>query len=855
MDPSRLDELEELYEEALARPAQQRADFVREACSDEELCAELLSLLEVAPEASEYFDALTERLAVSVSHELEAAAGTPLQIGPYRIERQIGSGGMGHVYLGRLSPDSPPVAIKVLRPEILEEEVVRRFGVERSFLAGIDHPNIARLLDAGTGDGGTHEQGTAGRRPYFVMEYVDGLPIDRYCEVNRLGLAQRLRLFCELCAAVHFAHQNLVVHRDIKPGNVLVTAEGDLKLLDFGIAKFLDPSGMRWRGDETSAEVRLFTPDFASPEQVLGEPITTATDVFSLGAVLYLLLTGKRVHRFDSSSYPDMIRAITEDTPERPSTAVTRAVAAGEALPVVGGSWGRRLKGDLDAIVLKALRHEPEHRYASAVDLSEDIGRHLDGEPVSAHRGGLRYRSGKFVRRHRWPLAVVAAFVLSLVVFSWVTLQARQRAELEASRAQAINRFLTDDLLEAADPRRLLGSDVTMKEVLDAASERIEGRFEEDPLIESDIRRSLGATYHQLGDYDSAEPQLRRALELREQELGRLAEPTIAALSNLANLLSDRAEYDEALALQEEAVERARDGLPRDHSYRLSITNNLASLYSERGRIEEAEPLYREVLEERTRALGADDIGTIVTAVNLARLWGRTGREAESEDLLVDSLERSRRSLGEEHPHSFRIGTYLASLYNRQGRYEESEALHRRNLEGQLRSLGERHPDVLRTRNNLGAVLVRHGRHEEAYVHFQEVLAIRRETLGEEHPSTLMSMHNLAGGELERGNLAEAVALSREALGAAEKVFPEGHFNRVLFGSRLGVGLVALGELKAAEPLLVETYEPLADRLGPDHPGVSSVAGALVELYRARGDAAAADDWATRIENATFPDP
>jgi serine/threonine-protein kinase len=737
------------------------------------------------------------------------------------------------------------VAIKVLRPEALDPEVVRRFAVERSFLAGIDHPNIARLLDAGTGEG----EGDVGR-PYFVMEYIEGQPIDRYCEEKDLGLGDRLRLFRALCGAVHFAHQNLVVHRDLKPSNVLVTPEGVPKLLDFGIAKFLDPSGMRWRGDETATEVRLFTPDYASPEQVLGEPITTATDVFSLGAVLYLLLTGRRVHRFESPSYPDMVRAITEGTPERPSTAVTRRVEVGadEETAAPSVSWGRRLRGDLDAIVLKALRREPEHRYPSALELSEDLRRHLDGEPVEARRGGWRYRAEKFVRRHRFPLAVATAFVLALLLFSWMTLRAQKRSELEAQRAQAINRFLTEDLLEAADPRRMHGADVTMKAVLDAASERVDGRFDDEPLIEADIRRSLGATYHQLGEYDAAEPHLRRALLLRDRELGEVAEPSIAALSNLANLLSDRASYDEAMALQEEATRRVRAALPPEHPYRLSILNNLASLYSERGRKEEAEALYREVLEVRARALGADDVGTIVTAVNLGRLLASTRREREGEELLVDALERSRRALGEEHPHSFRIGTYLASLYNQQGRFADSEALHRRNLEGQRRALGERHPDTLRSRNNLGAVLVRQGRHEEAYPHFAEVLEIRRATLGSEHPATLMSMHNLAGGELKRGRVEESVALSREAWETSAGLFPHDDFRRVLFGSRLGVGLVALGDLAGAEPLLVDAYEPLETRLGPDHPGTKEVGEALVELYRRRGEEDRVLEWQHRLE-------
>jgi len=472
MDPARRCQIEALFDDALLQPTEERAAFVVErAAGDDALAAEVLALLAAHTRA----DGILE---VGSAADLLPPAEAPVErIGPYRVLARLGSGGMGVVYLAERDDGQfrRRVAIKLIRRGLDSIEVYRRFLAERQILAALDHPGIAKLLD-----GGTTEDG----HPFLVMEYVEGLPIDVYCDRHRLNVEQRLRLFRQVCSAVHYAHQNLVIHRDLKPSNILVTESGQVKLLDFGIAKLLNPSLAGVTAPVTRTDHRIMTPEYASPEQVRGEALSTVSDVYALGALLYELLCGHRPYRLAGRSPVDVARAICEEDPERPSTRVLRAEvvarADGESAEIspaqVSAARGttperlrRRLRGDLDDIVMMALRKEPARRYASAELLGQDIDRHLEGLPVLAHRGGYWYRAQRLVKRHRVSAAAALA-AISLVAGTGVALwsaaqagrerdraaEARDRAEDALARSEAVTSFLMG-LFEASDPYTVPG--------------------------------------------------------------------------------------------------------------------------------------------------------------------------------------------------------------------------------------------------------------------------------------------------------------------------------------------------------------------------------------------------------------
>ena len=443
MNAERWAKIKPIFSEATQRPADQRAAFIRSRCGgDEALVSEIESLLVAHDKAGSFIEGLADSTAAAALEDRDRMIGR--LVGAYELVRELGRGGMGSVYLATRADDEfrKLVAVKLINAEVNNKSIIRRFRNERQILAALDHPNIARLLD-----GGTTEDGT----PYFVMEYVDGKPIRDYCDAHRLSTEERLRLFRHVCSAVHYSHQNLVIHRDLKPSNILVTEDGTPKLLDFGIAKLIGASASL--GEASLATSRVMTPEYASPEQVRGESITTASDVYSLGVMLYELLSGHRPYRVATTSPLEMIQAICEQEPEKPSTAVGRtektstsdgkAEITPETVSKARDSQPdrlrRRLKGDLDNVVLKAMRKEPRRRYSSAEQFSDDLRRHLEGLPVIARKDTFSYRAGKFVRRNR--LGVSAAAIIMLLLVSGVIGIARQTVIANRQRASAENRF------------------------------------------------------------------------------------------------------------------------------------------------------------------------------------------------------------------------------------------------------------------------------------------------------------------------------------------------------------------------------------------------------------------------------
>jgi serine/threonine-protein kinase len=788
----------------------------------------------------------------------ESAAMEGRRIGPYRILRALGRGGMSAVYLAVRVDDQfrKHVALKLLRRGMETGDLILRFRRERQILAALQHPHIAQLHD-----GGATEDGL----PYFVMEHVEGQPIDRFCDARRLPLRERLELFRKVCAAVHFAHQHLVVHRDLKPANILVTTEGGPKLLDFGIAKLLVPVASVT--EVTQVDMRPMTPEYASPEQVRGEPITTASDVYSLGVVLYELLCGHRPYRIRTLELAEIVRAVCDEDPLRPSAAVERVeeVTTPEGTTKRldpesvsrsrGGSPARLrrlLAGDLDNIVSTAMRKEPARRYASAAELAEDVRRHLDGLPVRARPDTFLYRAGKFVRRHRAGVAVAGAFLASLIAFG-ATMAAqsrrlaveRNRAESEAAKAQAINAFL-QETLGSANPTEGVGREVTVLDALGKAATTIERSFAGQPEIEAAVKNTMGSTYLRLGRYDEAEPLLRSALEIR-QDAGGKEHPDVAeSLTSLGGLMLYRGEYEEAEALFRRALAQRRKQHSRHPELAASL-NNLALSLNYQGDHAAAEPLYREALAMRRELLGAEHRAVAESLNNLAFLLHDKGDYDGAEKMYREVVALDRKLLGSDHPDLATDLDNFASLLDDKGDGAAAEPLFREALAIRRKALGEKHPDVAKSLNNLGSLLERREEYQAAEPLYREAIAIRRELFGRANPDLATNLNNLARLLTKAAKYEEAVRLFQEAHRMYRETLGEGHYLLASSRANLGHCLGRMGRYAAAERELRAGFESLRANLGERHDRTRGAADYLVRLYKDWGKADEAAKYAVLV--------
>ena len=606
-------------------------------------------------------------------------------VGPYRPIRELGRGERGVVHLAERVDGQvqPQVALNLIKQGPDTEEMLARFLRERPILARLQHPHVARLVD-----GGLSAQG----RPYFATEYVDGQPITAWCDERSCSVRERLRLFLDACSAVRYAHRNLVVHGDLKPSNILVTPEGVVKILNFGIARLLG----------TQAGPRPTPSEYAAPEQVKGEPPTTSADVYALGLVLYELLSGRRVYRVSGATPFEMEMMILHTNPEEPSQAAT---ANGDAVELAArrGSpperlW-RALKGDLDAIVLTALRKEPERRYASVEALMEDLRRYVSREPIVARPASQAYRLRKFASRHRVGLAASGVALALLVAFavSMGVMAGRQRREREQVEAE-------------------LSATLT----------------------------SLGRTLEGEGKYEQALEVETRSLALVRRHKPADSPDLLPVLTQVGGLLAWMGKPEEAAALQREAVQIGRKALGDDHPFTLDAVHNLAISLDQQTRHAEAEALFREELEKRKRLLGSDDITVAKAQDGLARSLREQGRVEEAEALLEEAVALARRVVGPEHPDTLRILGRLPSVYEKSGKAERAESLEREVLAIQRKVLGPAHPEVARSLSGMGSRMVERHRYAEAETLLKECLSIRVGALGAEHPHTQLTRQRLA---------------------------------------------------------------------------------------------------------------
>jgi eukaryotic-like serine/threonine-protein kinase len=740
-----------------------RAQYIRQACDgDRELQARVEALLHVYEQ---------ETFLKSPTQEMRSILGAPLgegpgtQIGPYKLLEQIGQGGMGTVFLAeQLQPVQRRVALKVMQPGLDLGQVVARFEAERQALALMDHPNIAKVFDAGTIEGsrsrqtsdsaantqsreiscGTLASSATGRslgRPYFVMELVPGVPISQYCDAHRLTPHQRLQLLIPVCEAVQHAHQKGIIHRDLKPSNVLVALYDGRpvpKVIDFGVAKAIGPKltedTLRTEFGSVIGTVEYMSPEQAEPGQA---DIDTRSDIYSLGVLLYELLTGTtplQPQRMRGAALLDLLRMVREEEPPRPSSRLNTT----EELGSIAANRGLEpkklsglLRGDLDWIVMKCLEKDRTRRYQTANALARDIERYLNEEPVEASPPSAGYRLRKLARKNRKLLLGAGAFavllIVATIVSTWQAVRATnaeraasqqrdqavaqsQRADEQTAIAEAVNDFLFEDLLWQAAPEMTPDPDVKLRTVLDRASQSIEARFSsqplvEQPLVELKIRTILAVTYQSLGEYAQAERHAQRALKLSRDLPGPEQTQTLGPMNNLAVIYALEGKLDEARKLNEEALEIRRRIFGPEHPKTLDSMNNLAEILVEQDRLDEARTLHEQVLPLRRQTLGPENPNTLQSMMNLANILRLQGRLEQSRQLYEETLNIDRRIRRPDFPVRVSLLGGLADVLRKLGREEEARKLFEEALQLSRRICGPQHPDTLLTMNNLALLL------------------------------------------------------------------------------------------------------------------------------------------------------
>jgi non-specific serine/threonine protein kinase/serine/threonine-protein kinase len=789
------------------------------------------------------------------------AAKAPQQVGPYRLVKEIGEGGMGLVYEAeQLEPIKRRVALKMVKRGMDTAEFVARFESERQALAMMDHPAIAKVFDAGATEHG---------RPFFVMEFVEGIPINDYCDKHQLSIRERLELFVLVCEGVQHAHQKAIIHRDLKPSNILVGRVDNHhvpKIIDFGVAKAMDNSMME-NTMTTSAGQLVGTPEYMSPEQtdMTGQGIDTRTDVYALGVVLYELLVGKLPFPSEDlkdKGFLEVLRIIREDEAPKPSTRVKTMAGDTVALAKVAHdrrmdppALGKKLRGDLDWITMKALEKDRTRRYETVKGFGQDITRYLAFQPVSAGPPGKTYIVRKFIRRHRSGVAAamvgLAAILLGIAGTTTGLIRAvkaEQHARQEAETARKVSDFLVD-LFEVSDPDQAKGNTITAREILDQGSLRITEELKGEPMTRSRLMNTIGKVYQNLGLYDEAAPLLEQALELRRGVTGSDDVGSASLLSDLADLYIDKGQYDDAEKMLTSALSVMDTKSGQTDNLKLATSiNELASVYRRQGRYDLAAPLYDRALAIRILALGPDDPLVAASYNSLAILNWTRGDYAEAERQYQKALELWEKAYGMDHSDVAKGLNNLALLYHHQDRFADAEPLYRRAAQIYEKLLGPEHPRLALALNNLALCYQEWGQLDKAGPLYRRALAIREKVLGPGHPDVAQTLNNLANLERDRKDYSEAAGLYERALKIRTEALGEDHPD--VGWTLRDMGLLDSQEGNPAEalPLFERALAIFEKALGTHHPDLADILPDYAATLRKLGRAAEADSLDQRAK-------
>jgi len=806
MNSERWEKIGILFDEALKLDEPERTEFLQSACGDDiEMLEEVRSLIEADTNIPLVLKDNADAIKISRRLEYEGKV-----IGKYKIIKQIAEGGMGSVFLAERADGQfeQKVALKIIKPGMSSDEIIKRFQFERQILARLQHPNIARLYDGGLTDENL---------PYFTMEYVEGETIDEYCDKNNLSVSERLKLFIKVCGAIQYAHQNLVIHRDLKPWNIIIKKDGTVKLLDFGIAKVFTEDDLPEQAALTRTGLHVMTPEYASPEQIKGEPVTTSTDIYSLGLILYKLLTGESAYEIKSTSALELEKVICHTEPQKPSTIIktirTQDNIKTERISSVRKTQAdkliKTLSGDLDNICLMALRKEPERRYPSVDRFQRDIVNYLEERPVWARQSTIRYRTGKFISRHK--ISVISAALLFLIVTLLTTFymiqlrKERDKAELESQKAKEVAGFLKD-IFKLSDPYEARGDTITVRELLEKGSQKIHRELSDQPDVKAtmldimgqvylnlglydkseallkealDIRRkinsndvdlgkslnSVGQLYLTKGEYDKAEPILKEALSVYENLSEKDNENYVSAIDNAAWYSNVTGDFNRSDSLYDLAIKVLRNNY-KDRSELLFITmNDLALNFHEEGKYEESESLFKEALELQKKFYGDKPHPEVsTTTYNLAELLRDKGNYDEAERMFQTSLDMDIRLNGPEHPDVAYSLQGLASIYRLKGNFKAAEKLYIQVLNMRRKFLGPEHPDVAYATYNVGLLFYSEEKYDSSKKYFEQALEMHRKLNGTKHPSVAKCIEKLSYINFRKGNYKKAENLIRQAI-------------------------------------------------------------------------------------------
>jgi serine/threonine-protein kinase len=855
MDAGRYERVQRLFHAAVDLPEAERESFLARECGDDaDLLARVRRMIDTDARAGQLLD----RDLADVAGHMIGSPAAPERLGPYRITRLIGEGGMGVVYEAVRDDLGSRAAVKVLRDAWVSPERRDRFAAEQRTLAQLNHPHIARLYDAGAFPDGT---------PWIVMEFVDGVPITDYCRTHALTMAGRLRLFRAVCDAVQHAHRHLVLHRDLKPSNILVTGDGQVKLLDFGIAKQLESLDTPAAATETG--LRLMTPVYAAPERLRGAAAGIDADVYSLGVILYELVAGRLPFEVANRTPGEVEAAILGPDPAKPSVAARRELAAAAA--------GRAAWADLDVLCLTAMHRDPERRYATVDALARDIDRYLDGEPLEARPDAFGYRLGKFLRRRRREVAaaaVVFVVIAGLVGLYTVRLtRARNDALTNLTRAQRIQQFILN-LFEGGDPDAGPSDQLLVSTLVDRGVQEAR-TLSAEPVVQADFYQTLGGIYQKLGNLDRSDELLGQALERRKALTGESSADVAETLSARALLFADKAQFDEAERVAREGLTMARAHLPeRDPAvHRAMIV--LGKVLSDRGKYDDSVATLEEAVRLQNAA-AAEPQDRASSLYELASAHFYAGHYDQSETLNQQALALYRQVYGDQHPLVSDCLINLGAIQYERGKYPEAERYYReaiaiteawfgrdhyqtaanltmlarvlnRTAERQAeardliaqslaireRVYGPKHPRVASTLNELGTIDLVQDRLVQAEGSFQRVVAIYRETYGTKHYLTGIGLSNLASTYMAEKRFVEAEKLFREAIAIYGNTLPANHTNTGIARIKLGRSLARQKRYGEAVAELVAGYDILTPQMDPGVSWLRSARTDLIEAYDA----------------------
>ncbi|MDX1640458.1 MAG: serine/threonine-protein kinase [Balneolaceae bacterium] len=841
MQQKRWNQIETILDTALTLSGSERTTYINEICgTDDELIEEVYEMLRAIEESEQtnFLESVSDENQHLLQDFSRLKSDTDLigtQIGAFQITEQLGVGGMGTVYKAKRTDGqfSQQVAIKVLQKGIQSAGTFQRFQLEQEILASLKHANIAQLYDGGVTDDGT---------PYLVMEYVDGNPIDEYCNKHQYTIEQRLELFRDVCSAVQFAHANLIIHRDLKADNIYVSKDGTVKVLDFGIAKLLDPTLTEKTLLETRPGQKFWTPQYAAPEQVGGSPVTIAADIYALGVLLHKLLTDTFPLSLKDKSLSEVEHIIAKKSPLSPSQSIEQSQHSQKTAQVrqtTPAALQKKLDGDLDAMVLKAIRKEPEYRYDSAGQFIEDLDRLKNGLPLLAQRDTVSYRLQKFIKRYRVGVASGAVFFLLIIAFSVTlvlqqrtTIRERDRAQQEAEKARQIATFVTN-LFHTSNPENEEGNALTALDMLDRGTQQLREDMGSYQEVQATLFQTIGDAYASLGHPEQARPLLEEAVAMRRNQSPGSSELAEAILE-LALLESQESNSNKVIELLEEALQLQINHYGVQHDKVAEIHNSLGIELNRLGDVDRAINHYRAAINIRKKLLqGEPDADLAANLFNLATLLRESGNLEEAESLYRESLDMVTTALGTDHIFvAYAMGGVAKSLMD-QNKHEEALSFLNKAFAILSSKLGTEHPQIATAYYEIAEVHRAMLKMDIAKDYYNKALKLRQKILAPDHPDLATSYFGLGMTLLENEQPDSAWTHIYQAVNIWEDSLPEGHWHTATGYGSLGVVLMDKGDYQGAEPYLLKSYTQLKDQLDDSSSYVKKARQYLAELYEA----------------------